>query len=107
MVVHHTFDPPLRLLSLADVLQELETLLSEELQVHGVALVSDAVFRVRALLAFESKCAALLTVPATVPPLSARGKDKQNVDDTQETRGYRSDLPTVQEPWRHDDIRRK
>lgn len=97
----------LSLLCVIVIVQELETLLSEELQVHGVALVSDAVFRVRALLAFESKCAALLTAPVTAPPLSARGKDKHDVIDSQETRGYRSDLPTVQEPWRHDDIRRK
>jgi hypothetical protein len=73
------------------MLQELETMLSEELHVHGVALVSDAVFRVRALLAFESKCS--LFIPSNAAMKEAPYKNEVN------SQQYRSDLPTVQVPW--------
>jgi hypothetical protein len=75
------------------MLQELEALLSEELQVHGVALVSDAVFRVRALLAFESKCSSF--IPPTVATMVVL--DKREVI----SQSNRSDLPTLPVPQHH------
>lgn len=66
-------------------------MLSGELHVHGVALVSDAVFRVRALLAFESKCSSF--IPSNAAMKEAPYKNEVN------SQQYRSDLPTVQVPW--------